>query len=86
MESIKYKSVTGKYIQSKVYSLSSGLISVMIFRSWGGSEIDSGALGVHFGTQNGHVLTSWVDFDPSWVLERHFDRSCQVLGSILGGF
>ena len=67
-------------------SLSYGIILVMIFSPWGGSEIDFGALGGHFGAQNVYFLTSWVDFDPSWVLERHFIRSCHVLGCILGGF
>ena len=63
-------------------SLSYGIILVMIFRHWGGSEVDFGALGGHFGAQNGHFFI----FDPSWVLESHFVRSRNVLGNILGGF
>ena len=45
--------------------LSYGIILVMIFKSWGCSEVDFGALGGHFGAQNGHFFSSWVDFDPS---------------------
>ena len=39
-------------------SLSYSLILVMIFRPWDGSEVDSGALGAHFGAQNDHFLSS----------------------------
>ena len=70
-------------------NLSYGIILVMIFRPWGGSEIDFGALGGHFGAQNGHFLTSWVDFEPSWLLNCQKVGLVQMLSSpwfILGGF
>ena len=64
-------------------SLSYGIILVMIFTPWGGSEVEFGGLGGHFGAQNDHFLTSWVDLDSSWALECQKVRSCHVLGSIL---